>query len=416
MSVQRLARLHAAMQGFVDRHEVAGVVTLIARHGRIVWLDSAGWQDVAGKVPMRSTTIFRMASMTKPITSVAVLMLFEEGRFLLNDPVSKYLPEFAHQQVLIVHRSDGTDSLAPATRDITIRDLLTHRSGLSYAFADTGGVENAYRSAGVTDGLFVPVDFDLAENVRRIASAPLRAQPGTQWRYSLSIDVLARLVEVTSGQTFDAFCRERIFAPLHLADSYFYVPDAKVARLATVYTPDSANGVRPMRSVEHFGPRGIVVIGGAASRGSQAHISGGAGLMSTAADYMRFLQMLLNGGELDGVRLLSPKTVQLMTTSQTADLTPQALLLLDRVYLPRPAGAFGLGVGIVTDLGASGSLGSVGMWTWGGIYGTTFWVDPTEQLVGVQLEQLYPNPGRIGNMFRVLAYQAVIHSGGGPTQ
>jgi len=411
MSTQRLTRVHAAMQGFVDRHEVAGVLTLIARHGHIVWLDSAGWQDVAGKVPMRSTTIFRMASMTKPLTSVAVLMLFEEGRFLLTDPVSKYLPEFAHQKVLILHRSDGTDSLAPTTRDITIRDLLTHRAGLSYAFADTGAVENAYRSAGVTDGLLVPVDFDLAENSRRIASAPLRFQPGTQWRYSLAVDVLTRLVEVTSGQTFDVFCRDRIFTPLHMDDSYFYVPDTKIGRLAAVYTPDSTNGIRSMQAVEHFGPRGIVVIGGTGSRGSERYVSGGAGLLSTAADYIRLLQMLLNGGTLGGVRLLSPKTVQLMTTSQTADLAPQDRFLLDRVYLPRPAAAFGLGVGIVADLGAMGSLGSVGTYLWGGIYGTTFWVDPEEQLIGVQLEQLYPNTGRVGNIFRGLAYQAVTRRG-----
>jgi len=405
MSAERLARVHTAMQGFVDRHEVAGVVTLIARHGHIVWLDSAGWQDAIGQVPMRSTTIFRMASMTKALTSVAVLMLFEEGRFLLTDPVSNYLPEFAHQKVFVSRRPDRTDSLVPTPRDITIRDLLTHRAGLSYEFEDTGVVEDAYRSAGVTDGILVPVDIDLAENSRRIASAPLLFQPGAQWHYSLAVDVLARLVEVTSGQTFDAFCRSRIFVPLHMDDSYFYVPDDKIGRLAVVYTPDSTPGIRPMQAVEHFGPRGIVVLGGAGSRGSRRYFSGGAGLLSTAADYTRFLQMLLNGGALGGARLLSPKTVQLMTTNQTADLA----------RAQPPAAPFGLGVGLVTDLGATQSLGSVGTYSWGGIYGTSFWVDPEEQLIGVQLEQLYPNTTRVGRTFQVLAYQAVTHRDAPPT-
>jgi CubicO group peptidase (beta-lactamase class C family) len=378
MSAERLARVHASMQGFVDRREVAGVVTLLVRRGHVVWLDSAGWQDAMGKVPMRSTTMFRMASMTKALTSVAVLMEFEEGRFLLTDPVSSYLPEFAHQRVFVSRRPDGSDSTVPATRDITIRDLLTHRAGLSYEFEDTGAVEDAYRAADVTDGLLVPVDIDVAENSRRIASAPLRFQPGTQWHYSLSVDVLARLVEVTSGQRFDDFCRDRIFAPLHMDDSYFYVPDDKVGRLAVVYTPDSTRGIRPMQAVEHFGPRGIVVIGGAGSRGSRRYISGGAGLLSTAADYARFLQMLLNGGTLGGARLLGPKTIQLMTTDQTVDLA----------RTQPSVSPFGLGVGLVTDLGATGSLGSPGAYSWGGIYGTSFWVDPEEQLIGVQLEQL----------------------------
>jgi CubicO group peptidase (beta-lactamase class C family) len=409
MSTQRLSRIHAAMEGFIERHEVAGVVTLIARHGHIVWLDSAGWQDVSGKAPMRSTTIFRMASMTKPLTSVAALMLLEEGRFLLSDPISKYLPEFADQEVFVLRRPDGTDSVVPTNRDITIADLLAHRSGLTYGFRDTGAVENAYRSAGVTDGLLGPVDFDLAENVRRIATAPLRFDPGTQWHYSLSADVLARLIEVASGRPFAAFCRDRIFTPLGMQDSYFYVPDGKVGRIANPYTTDSAGALRPIRAVERFGPRGILILGGAGSRGSQRYASGGAGLLSTAADYARFLQMLLNGGALGDVRLLSPKTIELMTASQTPDNVPPTTAL-DSLLLPRPGSAFGLGVATITDVGATESLGSVGTYYWDGIYGTTFWVDPKEDMIGVQLEQLYPNSLRVPDMFRVLAYQAVVRS------
>ncbi len=409
MSTARLARIHVAMQGFVGRHEVAGVVTLIARHGHIVWLDSTGWQDMSGKVPMQSTTIFRMALMTKPLTSVAALMLFEEGRFLLTDPISKYLPEFTDQEVLVLRRPDGSDSTVPASREITIRDLLSHRAGLTYEFADTGAVEDAYRAAGVTDGILAPVDFDLAENTRRIASAPLRFEPGTEWHYSLAADVLARLVEVTLGESFADFCRDRIFLPLGMHDSYFYVPDDKVGRIATPYTSDSTGGLRAMHAVEHFGPRGILVMGGTGSRGSQRYASGGAGLLSTAPDYVRFLQMLLNGGSLGAVRLLSPKTVELMTASQTPDFVPGASPL-DSLLLPRPGTVFDLGVATITDLGASASLGSPGMYYWDGIYGTTFWVDPSEQLIGVQLEQLYPNALRVADTFRALAYQAVMRS------
>ena len=410
MSSPRLARIHAAMSGFVAHHEVAGVVTLIVRRGHIVWLDSAGWQDAREKAPMRSTTIFRMASMTKPLTSVAALMLLEEGRFLLTDPISKYLPEFADQEVFVQRRADGTDSVVPAVHDITIRDLLSHRSGFTYEFADTGAVENAYRSARVTDGILAPVDFDLAENSRRIATAPLLFDPGTKWHYGLSADVLARLIEVTSGESFATFCRDRIFRPLRMDDSYFYVPDDKVGRIATPYSTDSSSGLRPMAGVERFGPRGILVMGGAGSRGSQRYASGGAGLLSTALDYARFLQMLLNGGALGDVRLLSPKTVQLMTASQTPENVPPATAL-DSLLLPRPSVMFGLGVATVADLGGTETLGSVGAYYWDGIYGTTFWVDPHEDMIGVQLEQLYPNTLRVADTFHVLAYQAVIHSG-----
>jgi CubicO group peptidase (beta-lactamase class C family) len=397
ISTERLDRMHRGMQGFIDRREAGGVVTLIAREGKVVDVRAYGFQDVESKKPMRADTIFRIASMSKPITSVAVMMLYEDGKLLLTDPISKYIPSFKNQTV-VAKSEGGATSTEPAKRPITVRDLLTHRAGLSYGFLDSGPVGDSYRKTGVSDGLTVTAGT-IAENVDRLAAAPLLSQPGSEWHYGLSVDVLGRLIEVASGMPFDVFLRDRMFKPLGMTDTGFEVPDAKWSRLATVYSPDGAGGIRPMKDPETFVNTIMSPI--AYYKSGKRYFSGGAGLTSTAQDYARFAQMLLNGGELDGVRLLSPKTVELMTTSHTADL-PRGGLLGD-------AGNFGLGFRVTVDLGASQTLGSAGMYGWAGIYGTNFWVDPKERLFAVMMVQRYPG-STVAASFQALTYQSLTRS------
>jgi CubicO group peptidase (beta-lactamase class C family) len=397
MSTERLNRMHAGMQALVDTHQVGGIVTLVARDGKTVDLQAFGFQDVDARTAMKADSIFRIASMTKPITSVAAMILFEEGKLALTDPVSRFIPAFRDMQVL-ARGGPGTEpTLTPARRQITVRDLLTHRSGLTYGFLDTAQVGNAYREGGVSDGLTV-VDVGLAENVDRLAKVPLVSQPGAEWHYSLSTDVLGRVVEVAAGMPLDRFFQERIFSPLHMTDTAFTVAEAKWARFVNVYTSDGQGGIRAMKDPESFGNTHMSPA--ASYKTGKKYFSGGAGLTSTAQDYSRFAQMLLNGGILDGVRLLSPKTVELMTTSHTLDLNLAGTPVLG-------AGAeWGLGFKITTDLGATQLPGSVGMYGWSGIYGTFFWVDPKEHLVGVMMVQRYPGPPAAAP-FQALTYQAI---------
>jgi CubicO group peptidase (beta-lactamase class C family) len=340
---------------------------------------------------MQVDTIFRIASMTKPITSVAVMMLEEEGKLSLTDPVSKYIPAFKGQRV-----AEGGTTV-PARREITIRDLLSHRSGLSYGFLNGGPVGDAYRKEGVTDGLTV-TSMSLQQGIDKLAAQPLMAQPGSAWNYSLSTDVLGRVVEVVSGMSFDAFLRERIIGPLGMTDTAFVVPDSKWARFSTVYSPDGNGSIRPMKDPEEaFGNAHLSQF--AWYKGPKTYFSGGAGLTSTIQDYARFAQMLLNGGTLDGVRLLSPKTIELMTASQTSDLPPNGLL--------GPGTQFALGFRVVTDVAQTQAQGSVGMYGWLGIYGTTFWVDPKERLIAIMMVQRYPG-STVGAQFQPLVYQALV--------
>jgi CubicO group peptidase (beta-lactamase class C family) len=391
VSAPRLQRLHDGMKAFVDRKEVAGVVTLVIRDGKTVDLHATGYQDIESRKPMRPDTIFRIASMTKPVTSVAVMMLYEEGKLLLTDPVSKFIPSFRNMAVL----DAKADKPVAAQRQITIRDLLSHRSGLTYGFLNGGAVGNSYRKNGVTDGLSVTA-MTLAEGIDKLAAEPLVAQPGSAWNYSLSTDVLGRVVEVVSGLPFDAFIRDRISRPLRMADTDFVVPESKWPRVATVYSPDPAGGIRPMKDPETFGNATFSPL---EYYKSKTYFSGGAGLVSTAADYSRFAQMLLNGGSLDGVQLLSPKSIELMTRSHTADLPPNLLL---------SAGTgFGLGFRVVTDLVPTGAIGSEGRYGWLGIYGTEFWIDPKERLIGIVLAQRYPG-SPVAAAFQPLVYQALV--------
>ncbi len=391
ISSERLGRLHRGMQEIVARREAAGIVTLVGRDGKVVDVHATGFQDLESKTAMREDTIFRIASMSKPITSVAIMMLYEEGKLRLNDPVSRFIPAFKQQRVL---GQDGT-STDNARRGMTIRDLLTHRLGLSYGFLNNGPVGNAYRTNGVVDGLTV-TEMTLAEGIDKLAAQPLMSQPGAAWNYSLSTDVLGRVVEVASGQAFDVFLRERIFKPLGMVDTDFVVPTAKWARLATVYAPE-ANGIRPMKDPESFGNTHMSPV--AYYKAPKKYFSGGAGLASTARDYARFALMLAGGGAVDGVRLLSPKSVELMSASHTEDLTTPGLLL-------GPGTGFGLGFSVVTDLAATQALGSEGIYGWSGIYGTNFWVDPKERLVAIAMVQRYPG-ATVAAAFQPLVYQAL---------
>lgn len=393
VSAERLARLHAGMQGFIDRKEAGGIVTLIARAGKVVDVHASGFQDVAAKTPMRTDTMFRIASMTKPVTSIALMMLYEEGKLLLTDPVSKFIPAFKSSRVL----EGAAEAPVPARRGINLRDLLSHRSGLTYGFLNGGPVGSGYRKNGVTDGLTV-TSMTLAEAIDKLAAEPLISQPGAAWNYSLSTDVLGRVVEVASGQPFQVFLRERIFKPLRMADTDFAVPDAKWSRMATVYSPDGAAGIRPMTDPESFGNTVMSPMASYKAEG-KTYYSGGAGLVSPARDYARFGQMLLNGGVLDGARLLSPKTVELMTISHTADLPASGLI--------GNGAQFGLGFRVVTDVGATQTLGSNGIYGWSGIYGTVFWVDPKERLVAVMLVQRYPGSA-VAGAFQPLVYQSLV--------
>ena len=399
MSTERLRRMHNGMQALVDGHQVGGIVTLVARDGKMVDLQAFGFQDVDSKSVMKTDSIFRIASMTKPITSVAIMMLFEEGKLALTDPVSRFIPAFREMKVVTRGAAGTEPTLQPARRQITIRDLLTHRSGLTYGFLDNAQAGNTYRQTSVNDGLTV-VEMPLAENIDRLAKAPLVSQPGAEWHYSLSTDVLGRVVEVASGLTFEQFLSDRILAPLHMVDTSFSVPDAKWSRFVNVYTGDGQGGIRPMKDPEAFGNTFMSPM--VSYKPGKKYFSGGAGLTSTAQDYSRFAQMLLNGGVLDGVRLLSPKTVELMTTSHTLDLH------LDNANTPvlGPGNEWGLGFKITSDLGAMQMPGSVGMYGWSGIYGTFFWVDPKEKLIGVMMVQRYPGPP-VSAPFQSLTYQAI---------
>ena len=367
----RLVAIAPLLRDAVERGEVGGVVTLIARHGRVAVVDSAGFGNLERRAPIRSTTLFRIASMTKPVTSVAAMILVEEGRLGLTDPVARYIPAFAAMSVAEPGNGPtGSSATTPARRAITILDLLTHRSGLTYGFLDEGRVGDAYRAAGVSDGM-PPREEGIGANVERLAKLPLVAQPGTRFQYGLSVDVLGRVVEIVSGQSLAEFLEERLFDPLGMHDTRFYVTGNQLDRLATPYAWNGRR-LRPMRTTERFGN---LLLAGEGYPGSRTYFSGGSGLVSTVGDYARFLQMILNGGELDGVRVLGPKTVQLMSADALAGSDHP---------LGRGAG-FGLGFQVTTELGPAGEAGSVGALSWSGIYGTNFWIDP-EQRDGLRVE------------------------------
>ncbi len=391
MSAERLERVGNVIQKAVDDGEVAGAAGLIVRRGEVAWSGAFGMADREAGRPMRTDDMFRIVSMTKAVTSTAVLILYEEGHFQLDDPIARYLPEFDREMRVV---SDDGETLVPATVPITIRHLLTHTSGLSYGFINDE-LAPYYESAGVTDGVG-DNRITSAENIRRLAEAPLKFEPGSYWHYGLSNDVLGRLVEVISEQTLEEFMTERLFEPLGMVDTYFQVPDAKRRRMAAVYRHDADGELERV-------PDGVIV---------DAHItygidypyaddarlqSGGAGLTSTLHDYSRFLQMVLNGGSLDGRRILSRKTVELMTTNQTARLG----------VFRYPGRSWSLAFEVEDGPEATGLLGSPGLVRWDGFYNTYYWLDPEEELVAMIFTQHFPFGIELRYRFRTMMYQAI---------
>ena len=391
MSSERLARIRPVIDEYVKHGRIAGAVTLVMRKGKVVHLEAIGNMD-QGK-PMREDTIFRIASMTKAITSVAVMILYEEGKILLSDPVSKYIPEFKGIEVAVPNDENRSHTLVKAKREITIKDLLTHTSGLTYRFIGIEPWARIYKEAGISDGLS-QTEGTIGDKVKRLATLPLMHNPGERFSYSLSTDVLGYLVEVVSGMTLDAFFRERIFKPLRMTDTHFFLPPEKVQRLAAVYNQLPGGPIKRMGD-DADDSGNLVYSASFHYKGPRTYYSGGAGLVSTITDYARFLQMLLNGGELDGARILSRKTVELMTVNHVGDLAG------DR--------GFGLGFGIVRDVGKGSELASVGQYGWGGFFYTNFIVDPKEKLICLFMSQLYPANGlNLHERFRTLAYQAIV--------
>jgi len=389
LSSERLERISTAVQKSIDDKRIAGAVTLVVRRGHVAWFKAQGMADREGSKPMRNDSIFRICSMTKPITSVAVMMLYEAGHFLLGDPVSKYLPEFKNMKVL-VKPTTGEPYTIPATKEITIRDLLRHTSGLTYDSNHDLG--RYYHDANVGTGL-LQYDGTIEDNVKRLAAQPLLFNPGDRWEYSLGVDVLGRLVEVISGKPLDEFFRTRIFEPLGMKDTYFYLPDNKVERLATAYTYYTDKGLNRFPDT----PITEATFSYSADypyRGPRKLFAGGAGLVSTAADYARFCQMMLDGGKWGNTRLLSRKSVELMSQDQLGKIGPDQ--------------GFGLGFGVDGVKAPLAELGSPGQYAWGGFFYTAFTIDPKEQMIVIFMGQLHPTGGlTLDNETRVLAYQAI---------
>ncbi len=389
LDAAKLDQAGALFRQAVEKKEIAGAVLLVARHGKVAYLEAIGKQDVEAGVAMSPESIFRIASMTKPVTSVATMILADEGRLDLSDPIAKYLPEFKFMKVATprkpaaVGASPGSPAedydLVQAYRPITVRDLLMHTSGICYRFTNRPHVGRLYAEAGIVDGL-VPSEFSLAENVRRIATLPLLFQPGTAWEYGLNTDVLGRIVEVVSGQSLGDFFSQRILRPLKMTDTFFLLPEAERGRLTALYEPGPNGQIK--RAADGTTTKGELLYSPAtAYRQRPGYCSGGAGLLSTAGDYARLLQMLLNRGELDGARILRPETVAAMTRDQVSGLP---------LWIPVHGFGFGYGFGVTTRPDDA-RKDPVGIFAWGGIYYTDFWVDPKDELIGIMMTQIYPS-------------------------
>ena len=382
-SPERVQRLMDVLHGDVSRDRLPGAVAIIARHGKLAAFESIGWQNADSKTPMAPDSIFRIYSMTKPLVSVAVMMLFEQGKLLLGDPVAKYLPEFAKSQVMM--ETDGAPSTQAAQRGATIQDLLRHTAGLTYEFLGANAVQKQY--AQTRTGAR---DKSNAEFSPALAALPLVAEPGTVWEYSRATDVLGRLIEVVSGQTLGAHLSEHIFKPLGMLDTAFSVPPAQHGRIAEPFARDP-DGAPQMRVYDVRAPA--------------AFESGGGGLVSTAMDYARFLQFMLNRGELGDARLLGPRTVDFMTADHLGHIPVNAggssnLLL--------PGYGFGLGFAVRTALGIASVPGSVGMYYWGGLAGTTFFVDPEEDMFAMLMIQAPNQREYYRHLFRNMVYAALV--------
>lgn len=387
MSSTRLERLETAMKAYVDREDVAGVVSLVARHGRVVHFSAHGDRDTDAGAPMTHDTVFRIASMTKPIASVALMMLYEEGHFQLRDPIAKWMPEFGDLDVATpaTYQELGRAQFrtVQAAGPITVQHLLTHTAGLA----------NTYR--GITkpalDEIARRPGDTLADFATRLSALPLNFHPGDAWEYGRATDLVGRLVEIISGMSFDQFLQERVFEPLGMNDTHFYLPVEKLDRFAALYQPTESGGVAVLESPTAES-RFV--------REPHTYFSGAGGLVSTARDYFRFQQMMLNGGELDDVRILGRKTVELMTMNHIGD---------KEVWLIGPGYGFGLGYAVVQDPGTAAMPYSTGTYFWWGAFNTTFWVDPKEEVVGILLTQLRPYTHlNIRQDLATLTYQAIV--------
>jgi CubicO group peptidase (beta-lactamase class C family) len=393
LSAERLDRIGHLLKADIEKGQIPGAVALVARRGRVAYFESFGFRDQATGAPMTKDAIFRIYSMTKPITSVAAMMLVEEGKVVLTDPISKFLPPLTNLEVSVQRFDAATGkavhSTVPAEREITIQDLHRHTSGLTYGETSPNArVKDAYAKAGVDWK-----DLTGAEQVERLAKVPLAYQPGTVWHYGLSTDILGRVVEAVSGMTLGQFFQERIFTPLKMVDSGFSVPREKVGRIAEPFQKDPATG-NPIKLID------VTVL--------PRNDSGGGGGVGTTMDYARFSQMLLNGGSLDGARILSRTTVRLMTSDHLGPIA-EAAPSPSTGLLGTPGYGFGLGFAVRREAGVAGVHGSAGDYTWGGFAGTYFWIDPKEELLGILMTQ-QPGPIRVQyrKLFRQLVYQAIV--------
>lgn len=395
LSSSRLTNIRSVMSQHVMDKKIAGASALIARHGKIAYQETWGMADRELGSPMRLDTIHRIYSMSKPITGVALMMLYEEGKFQLNDPIAKFMPEFAKMNLGVEEKDPTTGAMTfktvPTKRMITVRDLLRHTAGFTYGvFGDTP-VDKAYRQAGILSDLSLK-DFSL-----NLAKQPLQYEPGTRWHYSVSVDLQGRLVEVLSGKSFDQFLQERIFTPLGMVDTGFTVPATKNNRFARLYTPNKTGGVDPINLCSGRDDCLSKFPNAAPSMlEQQGMFSGGGGLVSTTYDYLKFCEMMLNKGTFEGQRLLSRKTVELMSSDNLGSI-------------PGPSSGYGFGLGFAVNRapGEAGMMGSAGEYNWGGAAGTKFWIDPKEDMIGIFMIQILPNSVDYGSEFRVLAYQSI---------
>lgn len=405
MDKDRLEVIDELIQASIDSNKIPGAVTLVARNGKIAQWEAYGKRDIANDLPMEKDTIFRIFSLTKPVTAVAVLQLYEQGYFQLNDPVKNWIPAFADPQVIVECDSsdpqctNGSYYTVPASRDITIKDLLTHTSGLEYIFRSRPIITQIYQEAGIVDGLASHTGT-VGDMVNTLATLPLYFNPGEKWDYSLSYDVLGYLVEVVSGKSFDQYCQDHIFEPLDMEDTHFYLPQDKVSRLSKAYKPDGAGGITEI-------PDGNQTLGNilyAADfhyNGPQTYFSGGAGLVSTAGDYARFLMMLAKGGKFGGERVLSPKTIDYMRINQVGDLPSPDFPTYE---------GYKYGIGGATHVSPreSGRMSSKGEFIWGGLFYTLFQWDKEEDVFSLIFTQTFPSQdGLLRNHFQSIVNSAI---------
>jgi len=387
ISENKLSKIDELFKRYLDSGWIKGITANITVEGKTVYNKAYGNQI---NRPFKTDDILRIASQTKAVTCVAVMMLFDEGKFMLDDPISSFIPAFKNQSVLNkFNKKDGTYTTVPAKREITIRDLLTHTSGLSYAQIGTPEMNAIYAKAGIEAG-FVTKKMLLETEMNKLGTLPLALQPGQKWQYSLAMDVLGRLVEVTSGLDLDRFFKERIFAPLEMKDTYFALPKNKQDRLATVYTENPTTGkIEPWIDGTFPGATINYPIN------NNGYFAGGAGLVSTSKDYGIFLQMLLNGGELNGKKILSKRSVDLMTTNQIGNI-------------PFGDNYFGLGFEVTSAKGSKKLGQSEGSYGWGGFFGSNYWVDPQKKIVAQIYIQQWPfSHGQLSDQFKSLVYQAI---------